>query len=220
MIATLYKHRFAIFFVIQLLTLFGSLVFPTAIFETIALPVLLQLNLIGGILLISKNKKLMWFIITLLVISILALGVSLFQRSTTENLSVRLAVYFVFYAVVTFQIIKQVWQSKTVDSTVIIGVMSGYISLGLIAFFLLMGVELHNPGSFSGVLLESNDFTLRADAIIYYSYITLMTIGYGEIIPVTPVAQKIAIFTGLMGQFYLVIITAIVVGKYIQHSDR
>ncbi|WP_101449582.1 ion channel [Aquimarina sp. MAR_2010_214] len=50
---------------------------------------------------------------------------------------------------------------------------------------------------------------------MYYSYITLMTIGYGEIIPVTSLSQKAAILVGMMGQFYLVILTAIVVGKYI-----
>jgi len=50
---------------------------------------------------------------------------------------------------------------------------------------------------------------------MYYTYITLMTIGYGDISPATPLAKKAAVFIGLWGQFYLVIITAVVVGKYI-----
>ncbi|NAS32027.1 hypothetical protein GTQ40_13660 [Flavobacteriaceae bacterium R38] len=58
------------------------------------------------------------------------------------------------------------------------------------------------------------------DSLIYYSYITLLTIGYGEIVPVTPVAQKAAILVGLIGQFYIVIITAVVVEKYIKHSKK
>ena len=57
-------------------------------------------------------------------------------------------------------------------------------------------------------------------SIIYYSYITLVTIGYGEIIPVTPIAQKSAILIGLLGQIYVVIVTALVVGKYIGHKSR
>ncbi|WP_296314158.1 ion channel [Winogradskyella sp. UBA3174] len=47
---------------------------------------------------------------------------------------------------------------------------------------------------------------------------TLMTIGYGDILPVTPIAQKASIFIGLIGQFYLVILTAIVVSKYINQK--
>ena len=52
------------------------------------------------------------------------------------------------------------------------------------------------------------------DRLMYFSYITLMTIGYGEIIPLTTLAQKAIILIGLIGQFYLVILTAFVVGKY------
>ena len=57
-----------------------------------------------------------------------------------------------------------------------------------------------------------------ADSLLYYSYITLLTIGYGEIFPISPVAQKAAILIGLVGQFYFVIITAVVVEKYIRNS--
>ena len=53
---------------------------------------------------------------------------------------------------------------------------------------------------------------------MYYSYITLLTIGYGDILPVSALAHKAAILIGLMGQIYLVVITAIVVGKYINQS--
>ena len=52
------------------------------------------------------------------------------------------------------------------------------------------------------------------DRLMYFSYIILMTIGYGEIIPLTTLAQKAIILIGLIGQFYLVILTAFVVGKY------
>ncbi|MCK8520789.1 potassium channel family protein [Aquimarina sp. D1M17] len=96
--------------------------------------------------------------------------------------------------------------------------MSGYISLGFLAFFLFMTIELLHPGSFSGSLLATNNDVERFDSILYYAYITLLTIGYGEIVPVTPVAQKAAILVGLIGQFYLVIVTAVIVEKYIVHS--
>ena len=61
---------------------------------------------------------------------------------------------------------------------------------------------------------------LFSEALLYYAYITLLTIGYGEIIPAIPIAQKAAMLVGLMGQFYLVILTAGVVEKYIRHSAK
>ena len=81
-----------------------------------------------------------------------------------------------------------------------------------------MAIELTHPGAFQGVLLDGEDMVMFSEAILYYSYITLMTIGYGEIIPAIPIAQKAAILVGLLGQFYLVIITAVVVGKFIQQK--
>jgi voltage-gated potassium channel Kch len=53
------------------------------------------------------------------------------------------------------------------------------------------------------------------DKLLYFSFITLLTIGYGDMVPLTPIAQKTTIFIGLSGQMYLTIITAIVVGKFL-----
>lgn len=75
-----------------------------------------------------------------------------------------------------------------------------------------------NSKAFQGILINNQDVATFSEAILYYSFITLMTIGYGEIVPVIPVAQKAAILVGLIGQFYLVIVTAVVIEKYIRHS--
>ena len=76
------------------------------------------------------------------------------------------------------------------------------------------------PNSFNGILVSEISGLAIKDELMYFSYITLMTIGYGDITPITPLAQKATVFIGLIGQFYLVIITAIIVGKYISQSNR
>ena len=222
MIKDLYKHRFEIFFTTQLFILFGSLLFPSEFFENVLTPILFLVNTIAGIFLISKKKKLMWFLIILFGISLVVFGSSMMDRQTEfqDNFLIRLSVYFIFYILVTHQIILQIWKAKRVNNTVVIGLMCGYISLGFIAFFLFTTIELLGPNSFKGIVIDATNASLGLDSIMYYSYITLMTIGYGDIVPVTPLAQKAAIITGLMGQFYLVIVTAIVVGKYIQHNGK
>ena len=129
--------------------------------------------------------------------------------------------YFLFYVVVTYQIIKQVWLSAQINKNVIIGLICGYVSLGLIGFFICLSIEISAPGSFH--LVPSNvqhisDSTI--DDLMYFSYMTLLTIGYGDIYPVTNLAKKSSILIGLLGQFYLVIITAIVVGKYLNQLSK
>ncbi|MGD1846025.1 MAG: ion channel [Salibacteraceae bacterium] len=218
MLEKLYQLRFEVFLTTQLLILFGSLLVTQEVHEEFLLPGLFLLNIAVGILILSKQKKLMWFSMLLFGTAVLIFGDSMISRRGEEGSLVRLAIYFLFYTVLTFNIIRQVWTSKTVTRKVILGLMSGYLALGFLGFFLFMSIELLHPTSFTGLLLEAGDFRLKMDGIMYYSFITLLTIGYGEIVPVTPVAQKAAILVGLAGQFYLVIITAVVVEKYIRHS--
>lgn len=221
MIKRLYTNRFIIFFASQLAILFGSLIFPTEFFESTLVPALFLINIASGILMISKSKALFWLYTSLFTISLVVFGLDVVQRNTIEsNFGIRLVVYFIFYASVAISIIKQVWRAKKVNKNVIIGLMSGYISLGFIAFFMFSSIELYMPNSFSGITSTGIELANKLDSLLYYGYITMLTIGYGDIVPITPIAQKAAILVGLMGQFYTVIITAVVVEKYIKFSSK
>jgi voltage-gated potassium channel Kch len=212
---TLRNYRFELYLITYLLFLFGSLFFPSRIFEAYINPLLVLANITAGFLLISMRRRSRR---VYAIIFVLAIGFSLLQFSHTlaENLNfqlVRFSLISLFYTLVTLEIILQVWHTREVNKNVIFGVMGGYVSLGLIAFFLLKGILITEPDAYRG--LEGIQGEALNENLIYYSYITLMTIGYGDIVPVTPLAQKAAVLIGLGGQFYLVIITAVVVGKYI-----
>ncbi len=216
MLRQLYPYRFEIFFFSQIAILFGSLIVPSILFESVLSPILFLVNLIAGIILISKKKKLMWFLVILLVITTLIFSSNLFESGNERLFNfIRMASYFLFYVIVAFEIVKQVWKAKVINRNVIFGLISGYITLGLIGFFICISIEMAFPNSFNGLLSE---ITLT-ESLMYYSYITLLTIGYGDILPITPLAQKAAILIGLMGQIYLVVLTAIVVGKYINQTS-
>jgi len=220
MFRELYDNRFELFLSSQVIILFGSLVVPAAFFENVLEPILFLINLLAGVLLLSGKPKLMWFSALMLGLSAVVFGISTVLGQESKTLGfVRMTGYFLFYLVVTFEIIHQVWYAKQVNKNVIFGLASGYISLGLIGFFICLSIELTIPGSFQGGALgELKQTELLAEQLMYFSFITLMTIGYGDILPVTPLAQKATMFIGLVGQFYLVIITAVVVEKYIRHS--
>lgn len=220
MLNKLYPYRFELFFATQLTVLFGSIVIPHAVFENWMTPILLTANLIFGVILVSKNKYLFRFLLTFLIITALIIIASIINPNTDKSFDyLKLGSYFLFYAIVTLEIIKQVWKAKVIGKNVILGLISGYISLGLLSFFLCLTIEIIDPNSFSGLVKSGSADNAITEQLMYYAYITLMTIGYGDILPVTPIAQKAAMFIGLIGQFYLVILTAIVVGKYISQNN-
>ena len=141
----IYENRFAIFLITQLAILFGSLFFSHDFFEYTLQPILFLLNIVAGILLLSKQKTIMWFFIVLFVISAFVFGSSMINRTQDSGTVLfRLCIYFAFHIVVTASLIQQIWKSKSVNKNVIFGLMSGYISLGFLAFsyyvILLMGI--------------------------------------------------------------------------------
>ncbi|MFT4780958.1 MAG: voltage-gated potassium channel [Psychroserpens sp.] len=220
MIDRLYPYRFELFLFTQLSILFGSLIIPVEWFENWVMPVFLLCNIASGVLLVAKRRTLSRFMFSFLVISVVMFSMGFINSEIEHRFSyIKLGSYFIFFAIVTIEIIKQVWKAKIVGKNVILGVISGYISLGLLAFFLCLSIEIITPNSFSGIVSIPGVNTDTTEQLMYYSYVTLMTIGYGDILPITPIAQKASVFIGLIGQFYLVIITAVVVGKYIQHSN-
>jgi hypothetical protein len=170
--------------------------------------------LLSGYVILSVRKKTRLLYSSVLAIAFISqllqvfrVGMGIFALEIT-----RFIILFAFFTLVTASIILQVWKAREVTKNLIFGVMGGYVSLGLVAFFMLLGIEFAEPGSFHGV--EPGVSSLSED-LLYYAYITLMTIGYGDISPLTPIAKKAAVLIGLWGQFYLVIITALVVGKYL-----
>ena len=82
-----------------------------------------------------------------------------------------------------------------------------------------IGVEILEPGSYHGIPV---DMLLgeKSRELMNFSYITLLTVGYGDISPVSFAAQKLAVLTAMLGQFYLVIITAVVMGKFLQKKEN
>ena len=217
----LYPIRFELFFISMLLILFGNIILPIALFDSVFSPIFFLTNLLAGILLISKNRRVFYFFSLLfLIATVIFLLRVLLGIETEANVFARSAVYFLFYAFVCYEIIQQVWRAPVVNKNVIIGLMSGYISLGLLAFFMFLAIETAAPGSFEGIQEMGAHGAGFTDTLAYYSYITLLTIGYGDIVPVTSLARKAAVLTGLAGQFYMVIITAIVVGKFINQLNK
>ena len=163
----------------------------------------------------------MWFFLFLLVVTAVLFGTNQVERIDHREIRIiKMIIYFLFYVVVAIETIEQVWKAKKINVNVIFGVISGYISLGLIGFFICLSIELLHPDSFQGVYIDERNAESLTDRLIYFSFVTLLTLGYGDILPVTLLAEKATILIGLLGQFYLVVITATIVGKYINQSAQ
>ncbi len=104
MLDKLYPYRFELFFVTQLTVLFGSIVIPDAIFENLMAPILLNGNLIFGVVLVSKNKYLVRLLLAFLIITMLIVINDLLNSHIYKSLvDLKLGSYFLFYSIVTWK---------------------------------------------------------------------------------------------------------------------
>ena len=76
-------------------------------------------------------------------------------------------------------------------------------------------ITFFEPDAFS---LASN-YASQFHQFLYFSYVTITTTGYGDILPLKPIARTLAIFLALFGQLYLTVIIGILIGKYLS-SDK
>lgn len=126
--------------------------------------------------------------------------------------------FFVFLALSLFLVWRQVLFTGYVDRNKIIGAICIYILLGLLWAFLYLITEEIFPGSFSG--LEQDAWRFNLNSFIYYSMVTLTTLGYGDITPEQPLARFLAYSESIAGIFYTTILVASLIGVRLAHIDE
>lgn len=116
--------------------------------------------------------------------------------------------YFLFLAITTVKIILK---SKTVTSEVVINSISGYLLMGL-GWSIIISVWVGNfPESFSFAEVSGEGFFNA----FYYTFVTMTTLGYGDLLPLTPAAKSFSVLISVSGSFYSTIVLGMIVGKYI-----
>ncbi len=97
----------------------------------------------------------------------------------------------------------------------IMGAICAYFLMGLVWAFAYSTLEFFQPGSF-----QMPPGTVNQETFAYYSYVTLTTLGYGEITPISAPARSFAILEAMIGQLYLAVLIARLVGIHIAQSSR
>jgi len=143
----------------------------------------------------------------------------LFNLSLFNQISLLTNIFFFVIIVVLF--ILQIARAKTVTPQVIIESINGYLMLGMSFSILIALVCIIDPNAFSFKhLTEQMDPSISyVSNYFYFGFVTLSTLGYGDVVPLTPAAKSLAIFTGITGQMYVAIIIAALVSKYLGQKN-
>jgi voltage-gated potassium channel len=134
---------------------------------------------------------------------------------------VSLIANIVFFDLVVILFILQIARAKTVTPQVIMESVSGYLMLGMSFSILIAFICIIDPNAytFKHLTEQMNPSISYVSNYIYFGFVTLSTLGYGDIVPITPAAKSLAIFISITGQMYVAIIIAALVSKYLGQKN-
>jgi voltage-gated potassium channel len=121
-----------------------------------------------------------------------------------------------FFIIVIFSLIHEMATAKVVTRRVILASISGYLLLGLIYSGVVAIIIQQDPGAFSNTIVVTgiDDATSHLSESIYFGFVTLATLGYGDIVPLKPYSRSLATLITVSGQLYVATIIGILIGKY------
>ena len=213
MIHFLKKNRFLIFLIL-LITLFLVVSFIESPFysrliETINYTLLLLIGLYA----FSDVKNFFRITIVFFIVAIVIDWMQFFDPDGKFINTLRALLSAPVLALLLIMTLKSIRTAAKISKDVIFAALSGYILIGYIGAFLIMAISLLYPGSYN---IEVRIGTLEA---LYFSFVTMTTLGYGEIVPISEQARAITILLSILGPMYVAILIAMIVGKYASQPD-
>jgi hypothetical protein len=121
-----------------------------------------------------------------------------------------------FFAVCIIGFIKLIQKAQEVTREVIYAAVLVYVLATFVWAFLYAVLEMLAPGSFSYPEGHTREFLFQ---FIYFSIVTITTLGYGDILPLSQEASALAMVEALMGQMYLVVVVAWLVGMHVSRRS-
>lgn len=161
-----------------------------------------------------KRRANMVLLYLMVSIMIIIFWLEPFGLDTPYLGTIRLLLLVIFFIHVTAYLIRFMRKADSVNINVIIISVNIYLLMGIISGSLALLLYQILPGAYNiPANISEPDFV----TFCYYSFITMSTVGYGDITPALPESQTLGYLMAITGQLYVAIIIAFLVGKLLVH---
>jgi hypothetical protein len=113
------------------------------------------------------------------------------------------SILLIFYILNIFILLKDITHQKRVTRDILLGALCVYIMIGLLFAAIFVYLVFQNPESFLFNNINIQTHLERSYNLIYFSFTTLSTVGFGDIVPQTFVAKGLVVVEEITGLFYL-----------------
>ena len=191
---------------ILLVFLIGPVAFDYGLLSIVNLEILFLVILIFSIFLHRHDSKL--FKVTVVSLIIILINILFFDNNQSVSQ------YFLKILIVSITIVelfREILKTKIIDSHIISSAISIYVLVGIFWYLLFMFLLMIDPDSF--YIRNFNPEMVSID-MIYFSFTTLTTLGYGDITPVSYTAKMCSITEAMMGVMFLAVMISRVVSLF------
>jgi hypothetical protein len=159
-----------------------------------------------------------WFLLGIVLVT-LGIGSNILALAGTGIFFSYLSLcsYIIFLMLTISLAIRQVVRSGPINANRVIGVICIYLLLGLIWSLFYVLINMFIPDSFN-IQIGGSPFE-QAQSFLYYSFVTLTTLGYGDISPLGETARAMSTIEAILGQFYIAILVAGAVATFIARKN-
>jgi len=203
---------------VELLIALSVLIFTFPLIEASAISgilesVLFSIVLLSALLAIANRKVVVISALILVVPTLVARWIHLYRPDIVPvEIFLIGGILFVLFAV--WNLLRFVLTAPQVNLDILCASISAFILLGLVWTFAYWLVADLNPKAFSFNIVDDPDRTMAGFNSFYFSFITLCTVGYGDITPVGKVARMLAATEAMTGLLYVAVLIARLVALY------
>jgi hypothetical protein len=129
---------------------------------------------------------------------------------------------FLFLVAIVVLMIRHIARSRKVSPTIILSAINGYLLLGVLSAALLAISDVVHRYIFSSsghAINFPGQSVPQFNEYLYFSFVTLSTLGYGDVTPASHLARSMVILIAVTGQLYMTILIAMLVGKFLARSE-
>ena len=206
------RRRYSILFYSLLITLLAVPASNLFKFSGVLIDSLLAANLLVAVMPGNTGKS-RRIVLALMIVVWLARPLAILYGHRTLSV-ITLGIWTLIGLLAAAAALRYAFRARAIQAEHVYAALSAYLLAGL--FFGLLYWVLQALGS--GAFAASGDFS-RMTAI-YFSFVTLATLGYGDIVPRTDIARGLAIIEGVGGQLFLAVLVARLVSLYSGSSKR
>jgi len=205
-------------FLLLLISLLAMMVLEPFLFDYTRLKFLIDifftLILFAGIYAVSEKRRAPLIAI---VLALPKIGTTWALNFVDQPLLLLLDSIFgiIFIGYIIILILNHIFRQEEVTQETIYGAIVVYILIGIMWIFFYKLTEVIHPQSFTISRMLADD---SKKSLFYYSFVTLTTLGYGDITPVSWPARSLATLEAITGQMYIAVLIARLVGIHISQG--